>query len=102
MDQAWFEMPDVIRRWLADAVWVALHPRHESREGEYAFVGHKSEFYGVHTMAVPLSKRADGERISWTDTRWPVADERRIHAARRAGDCRRIPSSPRPSRRPIP
>ena len=67
MDKAWFEMREQIRRRVADAVWVPLELSLDRRSGDHGYLGFRSEYYGVHTLAVPIEQRVDGDRLSWSD-----------------------------------
>jgi len=58
VDQNWFEMPEVRRRKLANAVWIPLRAIHRIEEiGNHGHAGYRSEFFGVGTLAVPTEKR---------------------------------------------
>jgi len=40
MDQLWFEMPDIRRRGLSNAVWIPLRASHQiERIGKYGYLG---------------------------------------------------------------
>jgi len=68
MDQAWFEMADVRRRKLANAVWIPLRAVQKVvRTGTFGHAGFKEEFYGVGTVAVPTEKKSVAEKWDWTD-----------------------------------
>ncbi len=67
METNWFDLADVRKRFLAKAVWVPLHASEEISEGEYGYVGWKDEFFGLSSVAVPLSKRAEGLKLGWSD-----------------------------------
>ena len=58
MEQKWFEMPEVRRRKLANAVWIPLRAIHRIEEiGDDWHAGYKSEFYGVGALAIPTEKK---------------------------------------------
>ncbi len=68
MNQDWFEMPEIRRRKLANAVWIPLRAICQIEEiGKYGYAGYKSEFYGVGTLAVPIDNRVEAEKLRWTD-----------------------------------
>lgn len=68
MNQSWFEMPEVRRRKLANAVWIPLRAVHQIEKfGNYGHAGYKSEFYGVGTLAVPIENKQEAEKLGWTD-----------------------------------
>ena len=66
MDQNWFEMPEVRRRKLANAVWIPLRASHRiEKKGRYGYAGFKEEFYGVGTLTVPIENRREAEKLGW-------------------------------------
>ena len=68
MDQNWFEMPEVRRRKLANAVWIPLRAIHRIEEiGRPGHAGYKSEFYGVGTLAVSIENKREAEKLGWMD-----------------------------------
>jgi hypothetical protein len=68
VEQMWFEMPEVRRRKLANAVWIPLRAMHRIEEiGADWHAGYKSEFYGVGTLAVPTANKREAEELGWTD-----------------------------------
>jgi hypothetical protein len=68
VEQAWFEMPEVRRRKLADAVWIPLRAIYPIRRvGEHGHCGYTEEFYGVGTLAVPIENKADADKLNWHD-----------------------------------
>lgn len=68
MEKAWFEMRDQLRRRFADAVWIPLKMWHETKKGTYGTLGYSNELIGVRSVAIPSTKREEGEKISWSDT----------------------------------
>ena len=67
MDQAWFEMADIRRRGLSNAVWIPLRAsRQIQRIGRYGYVGFRDEFFGVGSLAVPEDKKADALQLGWS------------------------------------
>lgn len=68
MDQEWFEMREVRRRRLNNSVWIPLRASSILvNEGHFGYVGHKEEFYGVHSIAVPLANRDKAADLSWSN-----------------------------------
>lgn len=67
MEQKWFEMPEIRKRRLDTAVWIPLRASEETKTGEFGYLGHRSEFLGVASLAVPLKKRAAAEGLGWGD-----------------------------------
>jgi len=68
VDQNWFEMPEVRRRKLANAVWIPLRAIYRIEEiGNHGHAGYKSEFYGVGTLAVPTGNKREAEKLGWMD-----------------------------------
>lgn len=68
MNQEWFEMPDVKKRFYDKAVWIPLRAVNTiSSVGKYGYIGHKKEFFGAGTLAVPLNNKSDAEKLGWMD-----------------------------------
>lgn len=69
MDQKWFEMSEVRRRELANAVWIPLRAILMIEEiGNNGYAGYKSDFYGVGTLAIPTDGRLEAaEKLGWFD-----------------------------------
>jgi hypothetical protein len=68
MDQDWFEMRGVRRRPVSGMVWIPLRSSTTiSEQGSYGFPGFSKEFFGLGSVAVPLSRRGEAERLSWSD-----------------------------------
>jgi hypothetical protein len=66
MDQSWFEMPEIRRRRLSNAVWIPLRQIQTlQRSGEYGRAGFKEEFLGIGTIAAYLDKKAQAEVLGW-------------------------------------
>jgi hypothetical protein len=65
-DQAWFEMASIRRRRLSDAVWVPLRLAEWIGEvGRIGYEGYRTEFFGLGSIAVPLARRADADKLGW-------------------------------------
>lgn len=68
MNQEWFEMLNVKKRFYDTAVWIPLRAIHTiSSEGKYGYIGHIEEFFGAGTLAVPLKNKSDAEKLGWMD-----------------------------------
>ena len=68
MDKDWFEMRDVRRRWLASAVWIPLRASRKIEEvGQFGHVGYRSQYYGLGSVAVPISRMSEGSKLKWMD-----------------------------------
>ncbi|HZL59176.1 MAG TPA: hypothetical protein VFC38_05705 [Stellaceae bacterium] len=68
MDKTWFEMKDIRKRRIADAVWIPLRvSRHITRDGTYGYAGYKVEFFGLGSVAFPMQHRADVKKLSWSE-----------------------------------
>jgi hypothetical protein len=68
MNQEWFEMASVRKRWLANSVWIPLRAVNRIEEtGQYGSVGYRQEFYGAGTLAVPIDAKEKAEELGWMD-----------------------------------
>jgi hypothetical protein len=68
VDKTWFEMKDIRKRRLADAVWIPLRiSDHLTREGKWGYVGYKDEFYRLGSVAVPKAAREEAKRLNWSE-----------------------------------
>jgi len=68
MNQEWFEMLDLRKRFYDKAVWIPLRAVNTVLSiGKYGYLGHKEEFFGAGTLAVPLDKKAAAEKLGWQD-----------------------------------
>lgn len=68
MNKAWFEFDKIRKRKLGDLVWVPLWTNEEiHRDGEFGYLGYRKEYYGVHTVAIPLARAEEAKKLSWTD-----------------------------------
>jgi hypothetical protein len=68
MDKSWFELKEIRRRRLADAVWIPLRVAEQvEKKGEYGYVGHKEEYFGLGSVAVPTSRRDAAKELSWSE-----------------------------------
>ena len=68
MPKKWFEMPEIRRRFYEKSVWI---PVKESRillkDGEHGHSGFTEEYYGAGSIIVSLDKKADAEKLGWTE-----------------------------------
>jgi hypothetical protein len=68
MNQEWFEMLDIRKRFYDTAVWVPLRAAFDIlSEGEYGYIGYKREFFGAGSLAVPLKNKSDTEKLGWME-----------------------------------
>ena len=66
MNQSWFEMRDVRRRFLDGAVWIPLRAVSHLRDiGRPGYVGFEEEFFGVGTLAVPMGAMPEARELGW-------------------------------------
>lgn len=57
MNQEWFEMKGVRKRYFDKAVWIPLRSVNKiESKGKYGYLGYKEEFFGAGSLAVPLVK----------------------------------------------
>jgi hypothetical protein len=68
MRQEWFEMTDIKHRMLASAVWIPLRSINTIEDiGDYGYVGNRSQFYGVGSLAIPMDKKKQAEHLNWSE-----------------------------------
>lgn len=68
MKQLWYEMPDIRRRKLADAVWLPLRASFVmEKTSHYGFSGFKEEFFGTVSLMVPVANRDKLEDMNWSE-----------------------------------
>jgi hypothetical protein len=65
LNQQWFEMMDVRKRRLDDAVWIPLRASCQELSGEHGHLGYKAENFIVSSVSVPLKKRSAAEQLGW-------------------------------------
>jgi hypothetical protein len=78
MEQSWFEMRDIRRRRLTNAVWIPLRASLLHEEGRYGYAGYKTEFFGLGSLMVPLDARDRANNLAWSDI--GLIHEQRSHA----------------------
>jgi hypothetical protein len=69
VNQDWFEMADVRKRKLDEAVWVPLRVNYSQTLGKTGYLGYRSELLAVGSVAIPLEKKAEAESLGWHDLR---------------------------------
>lgn len=70
MDKTWFEMRQIRKRRLANAVWIPLYVAEWiEKQGEYGYVGHREEYFGLRSVAIPTDRRNDAKQLSWSELR---------------------------------
>ena len=68
MKADWFEMKEFRKRRVADAVWIPLRAVETIiKEGEYGYPGYQHEFFGLGSLAVPLTSRDAAKKLGWSD-----------------------------------
>ena len=68
MNQEWFEMPEIRRRALKEAVRIPLRAIHQiEKVGKYGYEGYKEEMYCVGSVAFPLGDKAEVEKLGWSE-----------------------------------
>jgi len=68
MDQEWFEMPKMRRRFFERAVWIPLRAADTINEtGKIGYVGYKSEFFGAASLAVPFEQKSHANKLGWSE-----------------------------------
>ncbi len=68
MEQQWFEMSEIRRRRLAEAVWIPLRWIEQiRRDGRLGHSGYVEETRGVGTLAVPVRHRRSASQLQWQD-----------------------------------
>ena len=65
MEQKWFEMTEIRKRRFDGAVWIPLRASQKDETGRRGYLGHKSEFFGAASLAVPLRKRDAAADLGW-------------------------------------
>ncbi len=68
MPQKWFEMPKVKKRFFDRKIWIPLkETKVLLREGKIGMLGYKQEYFGVGSIAVPISQKSETEKLGWSD-----------------------------------
>ena len=67
MDQKWFEFRDIRKKRFNDAVWIPLRASRSHSEGKYGFSGYREELNFSASVAIPLDRLPQAERLGWSD-----------------------------------
>lgn len=68
MEKTWFDLSEVRKRRLGDAVWIPLYASEEIVDrGKFGYVGYVHEYYGLGSVAIPTSRREDGQKLNWSE-----------------------------------
>lgn len=68
MKAEWFEMKEIRKRRLGDAVWIPLRAEETLiKEGKFGYPGYRREFFGLGSLAVPVTKRDAAGKLGWHD-----------------------------------
>lgn len=68
MNQEWFEMNDVRTKKWDKSIWIPLRAVQTIEKiGNYGFIGYKEEFFGLGSIAVPINKKVDVNKLGWMD-----------------------------------
>jgi hypothetical protein len=67
MEQKWFEMAETRKRRFDSAVWIPLRASQKDETGKWGHLGHKSEFFGAASLAVPLRERDAAASLGWRE-----------------------------------
>ena len=68
MDQNWFEMSEIRKRKLERSVWIPLCAKQIiSKQGEYGYLSHLEEYFGVGSLAIPLKDEKEIGKLTWSD-----------------------------------
>ncbi|RWX35237.1 hypothetical protein [Rhizobium leguminosarum] len=67
MENISFDFADIRKRLLSKAVWVPLRASEIVSDGEPGRAGWKEEFFGLGSVAIPVAKRGQAEKIGWQE-----------------------------------
>jgi len=68
VNQEWFEMMDIRRRTFERSVWIPLRAINTIEKiGQYGHAGHKEEFFGAGSLAIPIDQKEFAEELGWSD-----------------------------------
>lgn len=67
LNQDWFEMTDVRKRKLDNAVWIPLRVNSTKSVGEHGHSGFRSETFAVGSVAVLFEEKSEAEKLGWGD-----------------------------------
>ena len=60
-------MAEIRKRRFDSAVWIPLRASLKDETGKWGHLGHKSEFFGAASLAIPLRKRDAAANLGWGD-----------------------------------
>lgn len=67
-EQDWFEMPDIRRRSVVQAVWIPLRSSQKLvAEGTYGYEGYREEYYGLGSVMFDIALRDEAAQLAWSD-----------------------------------
>lgn len=67
MEQQWFEMIDVRKRWFSSSVWIPLRAIIKHKIAiPYGTIGYREEFFGVGCLAVPFNAKESALQLGWS------------------------------------
>lgn len=68
IEQAWFEMAEIRKRRITNAVWVPLRAINTIKKtGNLGYVGFCEEFSGAGSLAVPIENKDEVRKLGWDD-----------------------------------
>lgn len=68
MNLDWFEMKDLKRHTFNNKVWIPLYAQTQIAEsGETGHVGYREEYFGAHSVIVPVDQQAAALELEWMD-----------------------------------
>src|SRR5271165_4308366 len=68
MEKSWFDLKEIRKRRLADAVWIPLRASElVEKTGTYGYPGFKEEFFGLGSVAIPVERREEAEKLGWIE-----------------------------------
>lgn len=67
-EQSWFEMRKIRNGTYADDVWIPLRAAQDEKNSiDYGFTGYTGEFFGLGSVAIPLTDREAADALGWMD-----------------------------------
>jgi hypothetical protein len=68
MERSWFDMQDLRKRKFDKNIWIPLRvSQYKVKEGEYGFIGYKSDFLGLSSVLLPITMKDNAKNINWCD-----------------------------------
>ena len=66
--QKWFEMPEIRKRFHDKSSWIPLkESRSLLKDGEHGYAGYIEEYFGIGSIAVPISEKKEAEKLGWME-----------------------------------